>query len=77
MSSDSLPTSLHARSSASADQPHAHLDVPATGRMILRLLEKLQYGALRLRTPAQPDAPTPPQESAAVQQPVPAFAEAR
>ena len=51
MSSDSLPTSLHARSSASADQPHAHLDVPATGRMILRLLEKLQYGALRLRTP--------------------------
>ncbi len=30
---------------------HAHLDLPATGRMILRLLEKLQYGALRLRTP--------------------------
>ena len=53
MSSDSLPTGMHARSSVRPDllSDHAHLDLPATGRMILRLLQKLQYGALRLRTP--------------------------
>ena len=51
MSSDSLPTGLHARSGPSPTPVHAHLDLPASARMILRLLEKLQYGALRLRTP--------------------------
>lgn len=48
MSSESLPTSLQARS---ACHDHAHLDVPASGRMILRLLAQLKFGALRLRTP--------------------------
>lgn len=47
MSSDSLPTSLDARSSL----PLEHAHVPAAARMILRLLQKLQYGALRLRMP--------------------------
>ena len=51
MSSDSLPTGLHARSGPSPTHVHEHLDLPAAARMILRLLEKLQYGALRLRTP--------------------------
>ena len=51
MSSDSLPTGLHARSGPSPTHVHEHLDLPASARMILRLLEKLQYGALRLRTP--------------------------
>ncbi|WP_454773543.1 class I SAM-dependent methyltransferase [Janthinobacterium tructae] len=51
MSSDSLPTGLHARSGPSPNPVHEHLDLPAAARMILRLLEKLQYGALRLRTP--------------------------
>ena len=51
MSSDSLPTCLHARSGPSPTHVHEHLDLPAAARMILRLLEKLQYGALRLRTP--------------------------
>ena len=51
MSSDSLPTGLHARSGPSPTPVHEHLDLPAAARMILRLLEKLQYGALRLRTP--------------------------
>ncbi|PKB23702.1 class I SAM-dependent methyltransferase [Janthinobacterium sp. 64] len=49
MSSDSLPTGLQARASVRPD--HTHLDVPASARMILRMLEKLQHGALRLRTP--------------------------
>ncbi|MDN2713012.1 cyclopropane-fatty-acyl-phospholipid synthase [Janthinobacterium sp. SUN118] len=47
MSSDSLPTSLDARSSL----PLEHVRVPAAARMILRLLQELQFGALRLRTP--------------------------
>ena len=51
MSSDSLPTAMHARSSPTPLPGHDHLDMPATGRMIVRLLEKLQHGALRLRTP--------------------------
>ena len=52
MSSDSLPTGLQARACVRPDHTadHTHLDVPASGRVILRLLEKLQYGALRLRT---------------------------
>ncbi|MEG2030244.1 MAG: cyclopropane-fatty-acyl-phospholipid synthase family protein [Janthinobacterium sp.] len=49
MSSDSLPSCLQARSHACHE--HAHLDMPAAGRVILRLLEKLQCGTLRLRTP--------------------------
>ena len=49
MSSDSLPSCLQARSHACHE--HAHLDLPAAGRVILRLLEKLQCGTLRLRTP--------------------------
>ena len=51
MSSDSLPTGLHARAGARPAHDHTHLDVPASARMILRLLDKLQWGALRLRTP--------------------------
>ncbi|MEG0882642.1 MAG: SAM-dependent methyltransferase, partial [Janthinobacterium sp.] len=53
MSSDSLPTGLQARACVRPDHTadHTHLDVPASGRVILRLLEKLQHGALRLRTP--------------------------
>ena len=51
MSSDSLPTGLQARSSSIPAQVPDHLDMPASARMIVRLLQKLQYGALRLRTP--------------------------
>ena len=47
MNTESLPNGLQARSSAS----YAHLDLPASARMILSLLDKLKFGALRLRTP--------------------------
>jgi len=47
MNTESLPNGLHARSSAS----YEHLDLSAPARMILSLLDKLKFGALRLRTP--------------------------
>ena len=42
MSSDSLPTGLHARSGPSPTPVHEQLDLPAAARTIPRLLEKLQ-----------------------------------
>ncbi|MBG6221869.1 cyclopropane-fatty-acyl-phospholipid synthase [Janthinobacterium sp. CAN_S1] len=51
MSSDSLPTGLHGRRSPTPAPVHEQRDMPAAGRIIVRLLEALQGGALRLRTP--------------------------
>ncbi|MBB5608448.1 MULTISPECIES: cyclopropane-fatty-acyl-phospholipid synthase family protein [unclassified Janthinobacterium] len=47
MNTESLANGLHARSGAA----YEHLDLSAPARMILSLLDKLKFGALRLRTP--------------------------